>query len=115
MYEIYQTSSNSKLNPPQIHSNESNNNLHPSENFNSKSKPPSPPTTTSTSTSASASGKVGQQSQLSPQVILVQIPLGATPGSSVRVPGPDGNSVCIYIYYFVLFYFIIIIFYYSLM
>jgi hypothetical protein len=35
-----------------------------------------------------------RQDQKSPSnIVLVQVPLGATPGTSVRVPGPDGNSV----------------------
>jgi hypothetical protein len=35
-----------------------------------------------------------QDQRASPSnVVLVQVPEGATPGTSVRVPGPDGNSV----------------------
>lgn len=65
----------------------------------SSSPAPIAPPTSSTKLKSEKIGKKGDSPRNNPaanqsaKVVLVQVPAGATPGTTVRIPGPDGNSV----------------------
>lgn len=70
---------------------------------NSSPAPIAPPAS-ATKLKSEKTGKKGDSPRSNPSsnqsasnpsahVVLVQVPVGAVPGTTVRVPGPDGNSV----------------------